>query len=132
MLLTKECDYGIRVIRALADGEKRMVQDICKAENIPGQYAYKILKKLENTGFLESTRGRKGGYRLIKPLNTFNLYDIIMAMDENMFINACLRKDRPCVRNTSDEPCAVHNEFERVQKILIEELKLKTITEIVS
>jgi len=28
MLLTKECDYGIRVIRALADGTKKTVEAI--------------------------------------------------------------------------------------------------------
>jgi len=132
MFLTKECDYGIRIIRALADGEKKTAEEICAAENIPGQFAYKILKKMERAGFLRSSRGREGGYWLIKPLNAITIYEIVMAIDDNLFLNECLRDDRPCVRNPSEQPCAVHMELRRVQKILVEQLNKKSILEIVS
>jgi len=132
MYLTKECDYGLRIIRALADGEKTTAEEICAAENIPGQFAYKILKKLERAGYLQSSRGRDGGYWLVRPLNSFSIYDIVSSVDEILYINECLRDDRPCKRNHPDEPCAVHKELERVQKVLVDELSGKTILEVVS
>jgi len=132
MYLTKECDYGLRIIRALADGEKTTAEEICAAENIPGQFAYKILKKLERAGYLQSSRGRDGGYWLVRPLNTFSIYDIVSSVDEILYINECLREDRPCKRNHPDEPCPVHKELERVQKVLVDELSGKSILEVVS
>ena len=132
MFLTKECDYGIRIIRALAGNEKRTAEEICAAENIPGQFAYKILKKLERAGFLQSSRGRDGGYWLVKPLREISILNIISAIDENLFLHECLREDRPCSRNLKEYPCAVHLELDRIQQVLIEELRKKNIVELVS
>ena len=130
MLLTRECDYGVRIIRALADGGKKTMEEICAAECIPGQYAYKILKKLQRAAFLRIIRGRDGGYQLLKPLQAFTLYDVITAVDENLFLFECLRDDSTCPFKTHERPCAIHKEFERTQKRLIDELRLKTMNEV--
>ena len=130
LLLTRECDYGVRTIRALADGEKKSVRDICEMEQIPFQYAYKILKKLEHAGFLKSTRGRDGGYQLAKSPDTFTLLDIVVAIDDRVFINECLDENKPCQRHTENSPCAVHLELERIQALLVKELHSKTIHEV--
>ena len=130
MLLTKECDYGARIIRALAAGEKRTVKYMCETEHIPSQYTYKIVKKLERAGLVQSLRGRNGGYQLIKPLNSFTLYDVIIAIDENVYIFECLRKDKFCKFKKSEQTCTVHLEFERLQKLLIDEMCQKTMDEI--
>ena len=132
MFLTRECDYGLRIIRALAEGGKKTAEEICGAESIPSQFAYKILKKLERTGFLQSSRGRDGGYWLIKSLDAFSIYDIVSSIDENLFINECLRDDRPCLRNDPDHPCAVHRELERIQSVLVDQMSGKSILQVVT
>ena len=132
MIITRECDYGVRIIRALSEGGKKTADEICEKEHIPSQFAYKILKKLERAGFLLSTRGRDGGYWLVKPLDTFSLYDIVSAVDDNLFINECLRESADCSRNPKDAPCAVHRELGRVQGILVDQLKKKSILEVVT
>jgi len=132
MFLTKECDYGIRIIRALADGQKKTAEEICDVENIPGQFAYKILKKMERGGFLQSCRGRDGGYWLVKSLDEITIHDIITTIDEYLFLNECLRDDRPCTRNPKSSPCAIHKELVRIQKRVVEEFQLKSIKEVVS
>jgi len=132
MLLTRECDYALRIIRALASGEKTTAEEICNAENIPGQFAYKILKKLERAGYLMSSRGREGGYWLVKSLSDITIYDIVSSIDETLFVNECLRDDRPCLRNPPDNPCAVHFELERIQSELVKELRKNTISQIVT
>jgi len=131
MLLTRECDYGLRIIRALATGQKTTAEEICAAESIPGQFAYKILKKLERAGFLQSSRGRDGGYWLVKRLDSVSVYDVVSSIDENLFINECLRNDRPCIRNNEDT-CSVHKELDRIQTILVEELRRKPIVEVIT
>jgi len=130
MLLTKECDYGVRIIRALAAGKKLNVEAICGTEHIPEQFAYKILKKLIRAGFVESLRGRDGGYRLKKALRSFTLYDVVTAIDNNLVIFECLREDKTCPFKKNGSPCAVHCEFERLQKLLTKEMRLKTMHDV--
>jgi len=132
MFLTKECDYGLRIIRALADGKKSTAEEICDSENIPGQFAYKILKKLERAEYLRSSRGRDGGYWLVKPVSDITIYDVVSAIDKNLYINECLRSDRRCTRNPADKPCGVHLELKRVQQILVDELHRRPISEVVA
>jgi len=128
MFLTKECDYGIRIIRALADDEKKTVEVISGSEYIPEQYAYKILKKLERAGFVQSIRGRDGGYRLAVSLHNVTLHDIASAVNDNLFIFECLRKGSSCSRNLSEQPCTIHLEFERIQDLLMNEMQRKPIS----
>ena len=45
MMITRESDYAIRIIRALKDGELLPLEQICQRELVPKQFAYKILKK---------------------------------------------------------------------------------------
>ena len=46
MLITRECDYAVRIVRALAGGEKLCVNQICEKEDLTPAFVYKILKKL--------------------------------------------------------------------------------------
>jgi len=117
-------------MRTLADEEKRTVQTICDIEHIPHKYAYKILKKLQKAGLVQNKRGPDGGYFLQKPINTFTMYDVINAVDERLFLFECLISGAQCPRNTGDAPCTIHNELARLQVLLVNEMKAKTIEEI--
>jgi len=130
MFLTKECDYGLRIIRTLADGEKKAVGTICDVEHIPQQYAYKILKKLERSGFVKSHKGREGGYQLVKPVDSFTMYDIASSVGENLFLCECLREDKQCRINNPKNPCTVHLELRRIQEVLAEEMRAKPMSEV--
>ena len=127
MLLTKESDYGIRVIRALSTDEKMTVREICDAEHIPNQYAYKILKKLEHAGFVQGLRGRDGGYQLVKPLDMYSLYDVAVSLDGDFAVFECLKDDSQCLFKDTEHPCTVHKEFMRLQAILVDEMKKVTM-----
>ena len=131
MLLTRECDYGLRIIRALGDHKSKTVLTISEMEHVPYKYAYKILKKLKVAGFVQSQRGATGGYILVRPLSSLSIFDIANAIDERFIITECLRRDAQCPRNTDDEPCAVHRELGRIQDLLIREMRSKSVKEIV-
>lgn len=60
MLFTKESDYAIRVIRALQDGGKKTIKELCELEQIPSAFGYKILQKMNKSGLIEIRRGHKG------------------------------------------------------------------------
>ena len=132
MFITKECDYAIRVVRGLADGEIKAVKNVCEEEHIPHSFAYKILKKLEREGIVMSFRGNTGGYQLVKGLEELTLFEVVQAVDKRLFINECLEDGYVCSRNGACDRCMVHREFLRIQGILNEALQEKTIQEIVS
>ncbi|MDV9527824.1 Rrf2 family transcriptional regulator, partial [Clostridioides difficile] len=64
MLLTRENDYAIRMLRVMRDGEKHTMKDICQEEEIPEAFAYKIVHKLQKSGMVEVERGASGGCRV--------------------------------------------------------------------
>ncbi len=130
IFITRECDYAVRVIRALADGSRKSVKEICDEENIPQPFAYKILKRLEQGGVIKIYRGQKGGYELNESLDRLTLYDIVFTMDVELFINECVRGDFECSQNTPGAPCKVHGEFNRLQTLLVDALQEKTLAQI--
>ncbi|MCL2404002.1 MAG: Rrf2 family transcriptional regulator [Defluviitaleaceae bacterium] len=131
MLLTKECDYGIRIIRALSCGNKKTIDTISDTEHIPSKFAYKIIKKLVKSDMVRSARGRIGGYILNKPLNEFTLLDIVTAIDNERYIKDCLKPGFVCnFKDSTDKHCTVHSELTQVQSVIISALGAKTMEEI--
>jgi len=131
MLLTKECDYGIRIIRALSSGSKKTIEVIADEEKISHKYAYKIIKKLVKAGFINSTRGRIGGYHIKLPLNKIRLLDVIAAVDTDRYVNVCLKQGAACsYRDSGAHTCTVHEELMRIQDVINMELSRRTMDEI--
>ena len=81
MLFTKECDYAIRIMRALSSGELISVSRICEMEHLPSAMTYKITRKLEKSGFLKSCRGTNGGYALNLKLADISLCGVEPLQD---------------------------------------------------
>jgi len=122
MFITRECDYAVRVVRALWGESRLSVSDICEKEAITAPFAYKIVK-----GY----RGVHGGYSLNRGLDELTLYEVYSAIDPDMFIIECLDPKYNCVRDGQDGlPCLVHRELLSVQDELISLLKRKTIQQI--
>ena len=51
VLITRETDYALRVLRALSEGEQLTAGDISEQQMVPKPFAYKIIKKLSKAGF---------------------------------------------------------------------------------
>ena len=130
MLFTKECDYAISIMRALSSGELISVSRICEMEHLPSAMTYKITRKLEKSGFLKSCRGTNGGYALNRQLAEISLYDICAAIDPDILLLECMKNSYHCSRNNPKHPCLVHHEFCRLQGILVQEMKQKSLAEL--
>ena len=81
MVITRETDYALRILRALLDGKLHTAGQIAQDELLPQAFAYKILKKLEKAGLVEVVRGTAGGCRLSADLTGTSLYDLMKAMN---------------------------------------------------
>lgn len=128
MIVTREYDYALRILRALSGGEQLTVRAICEQENIPQPYSYKILKKLENVSLVKAQRGHRGGYRLAVPPQNINLYDVYTAIEGELYINACMQEGYACPNNNGVQ-CTIHRELGRIQRQLIAELKGRSMAD---
>lgn len=128
MLFTKETDYAIRIVRALKDGGRKSIKEICQQEHVPESFAYKILKKLDKGGIVESFRGVGGGSQLKKPADRLTLYDIILVMEPDFAVMHCIREG--CENNTKSSYCKMHRQLLEIQSSLEAMLKAKTIKQI--
>lgn len=128
MLLTKENDYAIRMVRAIKDGRKHTMREICLEEEIPEAFAYKIVRKLQKAGIVLVERGAAGGCKLNKKLEELSLFDLVAAIDDTTAITQCIQK--PCTRNTTNSPCKVHCELKRIQEVLMDELKKRKLQDV--
>ena len=131
MLITRECDYAVRVVRALADSRRMSVGEICEKEFITAPFAYKILKKLQKAGIVKGFRGVHGGYSLNRVAKELTLYDVYTAIDPEFFIIDCLEPVYQCTCDGSgNQACTVHRELQRVQKELCKMLQEKNLEDI--
>ena len=128
MLITRRSDYALRICRILKDGKIHNVTEICRVEEVPKAFAYKILREMEQKSMVRSERGNQGGYYLNVSLDDVTLFDVVQQLDDDVSLTHCMRES--CNRNPGDAPCHMHQEIARIQGILETELKRKTIGEI--
>jgi len=130
MLINRESDYAIRIVRGLAHGEIRTVHEICTSEKLPKQFAYKILKKLERGKLVKVQRGAHGGYRLWKEISEITVYDILISVTEGISLNECLKEGHTCHHHSESLPCAIHMELKRLEEVMISALREKSMEKI--
>lgn len=132
MVITRETDYALRILRALLDGELHAAGEIAQTELLPQAFAYKILKKLEKAGLLEIRRGTAGGCRLTADLDQTSLYDLMLAMGERSGLSACMEPDYQCSWRSSHGGCGVHCKLLEIQRALDTELRSHSLREILT
>ena len=131
MLITRETDYALRIMRALSTGEKLTAREISRRELVPGQFTYKIIKKLERALLVEITHGAGGGCRLATNLNSVTIYDLMAALGVETQVNLCTVPGYKCPwREEFGTDCAVHTRLQEIQGVLNNELRSHSLSQI--
>lgn len=124
MLITKETDYALRILRSLSEGGSFTVGELTEKEQLPREFAYKILKKLEKAGMVQIIRGAKGGCFLDCNLKEISLFDVIQSIETKTRISACMEPGYDCNwRNENNANCLIHGRLKTVQTAVDNELK---------
>ena len=89
--ITREADYGIVLMTALAqaEGQPRSAALLAQQRRLPLPMVSKILKALARAGLLASQRGVQGGYQLARPATEISAADIIGALEGPIAITEC-------------------------------------------
>lgn len=80
MVITQKCQYALRAIFELArrqgSGPVKIVE-VAESQAIPPRFLENILNQLKQGGFVESRRGKEGGYLLARPAESILIGEII-------------------------------------------------------
>jgi Rrf2 family protein len=74
------------------------VAELAKAEDLPVKFLEQVMQQLREAGFVESERGKHGGYRLAKPAGQIHVGQIVRLIDGPL-------APIGCVSQTAYEPC---------------------------
>lgn len=122
MLLTREMDYALRILRALHQDGQLSAAAIAEKEHMPKAITLKILKRLHAAGLVSSRRGPSGGYLSRRPFGELYLGDLFQALGEPIFVNRCQQPGYRC-ENQRPERCGLCRELSRIQEVLEAELR---------
>jgi Rrf2 family protein len=88
MKISAQEEYGLRCLLQIArrgHAASPSITEIAEAEGLSAPYAAKLLALLRQEGFIESTRGRSGGYRLNRPAEDIRIGSVLTALGEHLF-----------------------------------------------
>jgi Rrf2 family protein len=92
MKISAQEEYGLRCLVQLADlpsGDSLTLPQIAEREGISTANAGKLMWLLNKAGFVQSTRGTKGGYYLSRPADEIHLSEIIKVLDDDVMNKHC-------------------------------------------
>lgn len=130
MIYSSACKYAMKAMIDLAgrsDNKPVPLHTLASAQGISSSFLQKILQALSRRGYVLSTKGPGGGYRLDRGSGVITLLEIIDAID------GPLRLDSVCIMGINDcksiESCKLHSEWSQFGSLLLSTLRETTITE---
>lgn len=83
MKITYKGDYALKAILDLAlhYGKIVTIHDLAKRADIPIKFLEQVLLDLKRGGFVESRRGKVGGYLLVKQPSEIKLGEVVRFID---------------------------------------------------
>lgn len=120
-IIRKETDYAARALVQLAATGRvhpLSARVLAQAQDIPLDFAHKILRALVHSGIIESSRGVRGGFTLAKHPKQVTLLDIMAATQGPVRISNCVFDPSVCPRSgactVTSRLASVQGELERV------------------
>lgn len=96
-MITQKMKYALKALMVLADeqaldGPALRIEEIARRSDTPKRFLEHILLDLRNAGIVASTRGRSGGYVLIKPPAQVSVVDLMRLIDGPVAPLQCLSR----------------------------------------
>ncbi len=127
LTLTREGDYAVRVMLALAaheTSEPLSSRRIADEWQIPPRFLIQVLGKLAERSLVTPVLGRNGGYRLARPASQISLLDVVTAIESQPMERRCVLRGGPCL---ADGSCLVHEAFTTARNGFLEELGSRSL-----
>lgn len=116
-MLSKKTQYALQALSYMAEQggmEPILIAEISKSKNIPIKFLENILLALKKTGFLQSKKGKNGGYFFALPPQKIKLSSIFRTIEGPIAL-------MPCVSLNFYKKCADCNEKKcGINRVMIE------------
>lgn len=130
-MLTKKGKYGLKALVHLSKmpvGQLAFVGDIAVRNNIPKKFLDAILGELRNAGFVQSRKGKEGGYRLARPATEIKIGHVVRVLDGPLAPIACASRTRYQRCDDCDEAtCQVRHMMLEVRQAIAEVLDNRSL-----
>ena len=100
-MLSRKSKYGLKALLLLArETERRpvLIAELAERDGMPRKFLEAILLDLKRHGFVESRKGKGGGYLLRRPAHEIRVGEVIRVLEGPL-------AQVPCVSQTAYAPC---------------------------
>lgn len=110
MLFSKTQEYALLALihLALTPGSFRLNRELSDHLEVPGPYLAKVLKRFAQAGYLESAKGRGGGYRIKRRALEAPVREVVIVADGNDPFTGCLLGLSKCSDHAA---CPIHERW---------------------
>lgn len=135
-MLSKKSKYALKALILLAQNpiEAMIIADIANKQNIPKKFLEAILVELKKNGLLYSSRGRMGGYRLLKNPQDITIGQVIRIIDDPLVNPLCSSRNAYalCLECIQAENCIIRLTMLKVREATVKILDSTTISDAVN
>lgn len=108
MKISKKAEYGLRAMINLGiaeelERERVSATDLAACDNLPLKFVEQIMGDLRAAGYIETKRGRFGGYYLAKPMAEIKMGELVRLLDGPL-------APISCASQTAYAPCSCADE----------------------
>jgi Rrf2 family protein len=126
--------YGLRAMASLArdyGNGPLLIADIAAKERIPRKFLELILLDLKKKGFVQSKKGKGGGYYLNRLPSTISVDQLIRALDGPLALLPCVSQIayQRCDECPDEETCSLRQVFKEVREATIKVLERTTLAD---
>jgi Rrf2 family nitric oxide-sensitive transcriptional repressor len=91
MQLTRFTDYSLRTLIYLGLNQDRLVtiSEVSEAYKVSENHLMKIVHKLGQNGYIETLRGKGGGLRIARDLESISVGSVVRDTEETMDLAEC-------------------------------------------
>lgn len=132
MIITTKGKNALKLMvdLALYQGENYVkLRDIARRQKISDKYLEQIVSYLHKARKVKSSRGSRGGYRLVKEPKDYTIGEILKAVEGNLVVTDCLYGDE----NTCDrkDQCFCYPLWFRLNEAVDSILEYTTLQDVV-
>ncbi len=121
-MITQKMKYALKALLALADEAAKekpqalTIEEIARRSGTPKRFLEHILLEVRNAGVIASTRGRAGGYSLIKKPAEISISELLRTIDGPIAPLPCLsrRAYQRCEDCSDEAACRIRKVFAEV------------------
>jgi Rrf2 family transcriptional regulator, nitric oxide-sensitive transcriptional repressor len=132
MRLTNYTDYSLRVLIYIGTKSRQElsnIKEIAEVYGISKNHLMKVIYQLGKNGYIETIRGRNGGFRLARPASEINIGDVVRKTEEDFHLVECFKeKNSECAITSA---CRLRHIFHQALEAYLKVLDQYTLADLI-